>query len=146
MNTHTLSDIITISNCGRDIAASTFWQSKFAQSGYLHISINAGAFRLLAPPRMSDAIRDMRQWPKHIVVSMLPRDQWEKGWHCVEWMVGDGSDNPWSCHLSPHQIDRSPLPEDAGKLWVGSVCDWTHGKPHKRLGGNAYLQIVPQLP
>jgi hypothetical protein len=88
----------------------------------------------------------MRRGAKHIVVSMLPTEKWREREFCVEWMVEDGSDTPWSCQLSPGQVDRAPNHEDVGKEWLGSVWDFINGRPHKCLERPAYHQIVPTLP
>ena len=80
------------------------------------------------------------------MISILPAADWRPGAHCVEWLVEDGSDEPWSCHLSPGQIDRAPGPDDVGKPWIATVWDEKKGRPHKCLERVAYFQIVPTLP
>lgn len=139
-------NVLTIENHGPIILRSNYWQSDLAARGLMYLSANAGAFRLLVPAALRAAISEMRQGAKHIVVSMLPPDQWQPGAYCLEWMVEDGTDNPWSCHLSPGQIDRAALPEDVGREWIGSVWDAKKGRPHKCLERPAYCQIVPRLP
>lgn len=88
----------------------------------------------------------MRPGAKHVVLSVLPAEQWREGAYAAEWMVEDGTAEPWSCHLSPGQIDRAPGPDDAGKEWIASVWDEKNGKPHKCIERPAYVQIVPSLP
>lgn len=141
-----MTDILTIKNHGTIIVASNYWDSPLARGGYLYLSTNAGAFRLLVPDGQRSAISDMRPGAKHIVVSMLPKADWVEGKYCAEWMVEDGTKAPWSCHLSPSQIDRVPGPEDVGKQWIGSVWLRKNGRPHKCLERPAYVQIVPSLP
>lgn len=138
--------IITIANHGPLIVASSYWQSEAAQHGKLYISVNAGALRLLVPLSQRQAISDMRPGARHVVVSMLPVAQWREGKYAVEWMVEDGTDSPWSCHLSPGQIDRAPGPDDVGKQWIATVWDEKNGRPHKCIERPAYVQIVPRLP
>lgn len=141
-----MSDPLQITNHGPLIVASNYWQTEAAQHGRLYLSTNAGAFRLLVPLSQRVAISDMRPGARHVVVSCLPAEQWREGAYCVEWMVEDGSDSPWSCHLSPGQVDRAPLPDDVGKQWLATVWDEKNGKPHKCIERPAYCQIVPQLP
>ena len=141
-----MNDILQITNDGPLIKATNFWQSEAAARGALYISVNAGAFRLLVPSIHQGIIADMRQGAKHVVISMLAHSKWQDRAACVEFMVEDGTPNPWSCHLSPPQIDRAPGPESVGKEWTASVWDWKQGKPHKCMERPAYFQIVPTLP
>lgn len=141
-----MPDTLHITNHGPLITASNYWQTEAAQRGKLYLSTNAGAFRLLVPLSARRAISDMRHGARHVVVSFLPSARWAEGQYCVEWMVEDGSDEPWSCHLSPDRVDRAPTPDDVGKQWIASVWDEKNGKPHKCLERPAYVQIVPRLP
>jgi hypothetical protein len=125
--------ILKFENDGPLLLASNYWQSEMAAAGKLSQSQHA-------------VISDMRPGAKHIVVSMLPRDKWADREYCLEWMVEDGSDTPWACHLSPGQVDRAPNHEDVGKEWRGSVWDFVQGRPHKCLERSAFYQIVPELP
>lgn len=140
------SPLLTITNHGPLILSSNYWSSELAARGLLYLSTNAGAFRLMVPLSQRVAISDMRAGAKSIVVSMLPVDRWRPGEYAVEWMVEDGSGSPWSCHLSPGQIDRAPGPEDVGRAWIGTVWDLKNGRPHKCLERPAFFQVVPSLP
>ena len=42
----------------------------------------------------------------------------------LEVLFDDGTDDPWSLHLSPQAVDRMPLDTDSAQPWVLSV--WTH--------------------
>lgn len=90
------------------IIGSNFWLTEHAQRGLFYLSTNAGAFRLIVPHLQRNAIVDMRKGAEHVVVSFLPADKWIEGQYCVEWMVEDGSESPWPCHLVPGQMDRMP--------------------------------------
>lgn len=138
--------MLEIVNHGPLIEASNYWDSEAARDGYLYLSINAGAFRLLVPDVHRRILSDMRPGAKYVVVSFLPLKDWQDGEYCVEWMVEDGSSEPWSCHLSPSQVDRMPTPDSVGVEWVASVWDRKKGRPHKCLERKAYCQIVPHLP
>lgn len=141
-----MPDILSITNHGPLITATDYWQSQLAARGLLYLSTNAGAFRLLVPLQMRAAISEMRPGARHVVVSMLPPDRWADGQYCAEWMVEDGSDSPWSCHLSPGLVARAIIPADAGQQWIATVWDCKAGRPHKSLERPAYAQIVPSLP
>jgi hypothetical protein len=100
------------------------------------VSINAGCFRLLVPQSQQVAISEMRSGAKYIVVSMLPRDKWVDRQYCLEWMVEDGSDIPWTCHVFPGAVDRAPNHEDVGKEWRGSVWGLSTRSPPQMLGAS----------
>ena len=138
--------MLYIKNHGPLIEDSNFWDSEQAAAGYLYLSTNAGALRLLVPGPQREIISDMRPGSKHIQVSFLPTDQCAPGKPCAEWLVEDGSDNPWSCLLSPGQLDRSASPDDVGREWIATVWDWKNRRPHKCLERPAFVQIVPTLP
>lgn len=144
-----MPDILSITNHGPLVTASNFWRTEAAQHGKLYLSVNAGAFRLLVPLSQRRAISDMRPSAKHVVISILAgaaEGKTSPEGYAVEWMVEDGSDSPWSCHLSLGQLDRLPGPDDVGKQWLATVWDEKNGKPHKCLERPAYFQIVPRLP
>lgn len=141
-----MPDALTITNHGSLITASNFWETGAALRGRLYLSLNAGAIRLMVPDNQRARISDMRPRSKYVVVSFLPAEKWREGAYAVEWMVEDGRGDPWSCHLSPGQIDRMPLAEDVGREWIATVWDRKNGRPHKCLERPAYVQIVPSLP
>jgi hypothetical protein len=110
-------NILTFENDGPLLVASDYWQSETAAAGKLYVSINAGCFRLLVPQSQHAVISDMRPKAKHFVVSMLPRDKWVDAEYCLEWMVEDGSNSPWSCH--PSLLSARPrIALVAQKYWV----------------------------
>lgn len=141
-----MSDILQITNHGPLVTASNYWETEHAARGFLYLSTNAGAFRLLVPTVQRQMISDMRPGAKHVVVSVLPAGQVSPEGYVAEWMVEDGSDSPWSCHLSAGQLDRIPTPDDVGKQWLATVWDLKNSKPHKCIERPAYCQIVPRLP
>lgn len=138
--------ILEITNHGPLITGSNYWQSEMAANGMLYLSVNAGAFRLLVPSVHRAVISDMRKGAKYAVLSFLPLEKWQDGQYCAEWMIEDGSADPWSCHLSPGQVDRCPTSDDVAKPWIASVWDLKKGRPHKCLERLAHCQIVPSLP
>ena len=144
-----MPDILQITNHGPLITASNYWQTEHAQRGLLYLSTNAGALRLLVPLSQRHAISDMRPGAKHVVVSILAgaaEGKTSPDGYVAEWLVEDGSDSPWSCHLSLGQLDRIPTVDDVGREWIATVWDEKNGRPHKCLERPAYVQIVPHLP
>jgi hypothetical protein len=137
---------LLITNHGPLITSSTYWDGEYAAKGFLYLSTNAGAYRLLVPLSQRQIISDMRPGAKYVVVSFLPPAKWQPKQYCCEWLVEDGTAEPWSCHLSPGQVDRAPIPEDVGREWLATVWDCKNGRPHKCLERPAYCQIVPSLP
>ena len=101
-----------ITNDGPRITSTDYWQTEHSRRGILYLSINAGCFRLLVPTALAPEVDEMRS-AKHIIISMLPKLKRRDGQYAVEWMADDGTDDPWSCHLSPGQCDRLPRRVDA---------------------------------
>jgi hypothetical protein len=95
---------------------------------------------------MQFGLRFLSHWSPPLLELLEPRDKWADAEYCLEWMVEDGSDTPWACHLSPGQVDRAPDHADVGKEWRGSVWDFVKGRPHKCLDRPAFYQILPALP
>lgn len=144
-----MSDLLQIANHGPLIVSSTYWDTDLAARGLLYLSINAGAIRLLVPHSARQCISDMRPGARAVVLSILQHDHWPAegvAGYVAEWLVEDGTTEPWSCHLSAGQLDRIPGPDDVGKEWVATVWDRKDGRPHKCLERPAYVQIVPSLP
>lgn len=161
-----MTDILHIANHGPLVVSSTYWDTALAARGLLYLSINAGALRLLVPHSARQCISDMRPGARHVVLSILQRDRWpdklraplaadmrtelltlgDAPPYVAEWLVEDGTAEPWSCHLSAGQLDRIPGPDDVGKEWIATVWDRKDGRPHKCLERPAYVQIVPSLP
>lgn len=137
-------ETLHIENHGPMITASNYWQSEAAQAGKLYLSVNAGCFRLMVPDNQRGIISDMRLGAKHIVVSYLS-GEWHDGQFAVEWLAEDGTASPWSCHLSPGQVDRKAGRDDTGKEWVAAVWVWKKGGPQKAFERKAYCQIVPEF-
>lgn len=162
-----MPSILQIANHGPLVVSSNYWDTEHAARGLLYLSINAGALRLLVPHSARQCISDMRPGARHVVLSILQRDRWpdmlrapisadmvteqmsvpaHPTGYVAEWLVEDGTAEPWSCHLSAGQLDRIPGPDDVGKEWVATVWDRKDGRPHKCLERPAYVQIVPSLP
>lgn len=138
--------MIEIENNGPDILSSNFWDSEVAQGGFLFVSVNAGAFRLLVPDSWLPEIPDMRKGAKFHVISILPEGRANENGYVLEWLIEDGSDEPYALHFGMTSLDRLPLPDDVGREWSGSVWGRRRGRPHKFFERPAYAQVVPELP
>ncbi|MDR1496979.1 MAG: hypothetical protein LBS59_01000 [Puniceicoccales bacterium] len=139
-------DFLKIENAGAEIVSSNFWGSEYSRKGYYYLSVNAGAFRLLVPQSQHAELEEMRRGARYVVVSMLPKKQWEPRKFCVQWVVEDGGEEPYAIQMSEPQIDRICTPEDIGKQWIASIWNLKKGVPHKCLERPAFFQIVPALP
>lgn len=129
--------MITIGNKGPEIDSTNYWDTEHAQSGYLYLSFNAGAARLLVPDSQLAAIKEMRTG-KYVIIS---RGKYQ-GREAYELLFEDNTDNPYSIHIVAEQSDRLIPATDAGKDFIFTV--WT--KPGKQLELPAKYRIVKQLP
>ena len=141
-----MDDFIKVENHGPLITGSNYWECDYAVRGYFYLSINAGTFRLLLPDSRRGDVADMRVGLRHVIVSMLPVDQFAPSKYVCEWLCEDHSEDPWTAYLSEGQIDRHPTAEDVGKEWLATVWIRKRGKPHKVFERPAYFQIVPKIP
>jgi len=137
---------LTIHNHGPLIRATNFFDSPMARAGMLYLSINDGCFRLLVPDCLRSSVSDMRIGAKHVAITALSSEGWVDGEYAIEWMIEDGTDSPWSCHLSTGQIDRALGAADVGRQWIASVWARKKGRPHKCLERPAYLRFADRLP
>lgn len=99
-----------IENDGPLIVSTDYWRSEHGAAGALYLSVNAGAFRLLVPPRVEgDVPLD------GVVGAAVSRGPYrELGLtDALEVLLDDESDSPWCAHLSLDSVDRLPLDEDA---------------------------------
>ena len=118
-----MAETLRIENNGPDITRTTFWQTELARTGKCSLSSNAGAFRILMPQQHLGAVRDMRS-AHTVVVSRGPMTLEGRALpDALELLFDDGSDDPWSLHLSPSQVDRMPLDTDSAQAWTCTV--WT---------------------
>ena len=74
---------IIIHNQGQAIRSTSYWDSEQAKAGYVYLSWNAGAGRLLIPDRLKPILREMRD-AREVLVSRGP------------W-VDQATATPWSC-------------------------------------------------
>lgn len=62
------SPIFFIENEGQAVARTDYWQSVQAQAGYVYLSWNAGAARLLVPDAAKHLLREMRG-AEYVIIS-----------------------------------------------------------------------------
>lgn len=93
--------MLTIRNSGQEIAETNYWSLPHAQRGFLYLSGNAGALRLLVPAAAGDYLAEMRTGTSvTIEPSTTPG--------CVDIVFEDGSDAPFSVSLDRRQCERAP--------------------------------------
>lgn len=95
-----------IENEGQAVARTDYWQSVQAQAGYVYLSWNAGAARLLVPDAAKYLLREMRG-AEYVIISKGALH----GRDALELVFEDGSDAPFVIHMLSEQCDRL-LPEN----------------------------------
>ncbi|MBJ7543286.1 hypothetical protein [Rhodomicrobium udaipurense] len=121
--------MMRIDNDGPEIVSTDYFETPNARAGALFLSVNAGVFRLLVPPRLEYALCEMKTG-REAIISRGPWPEMGRD-DALELMFEDGTDNPFALHFGVEQIDRMPLREDEGRS--GLICTvWTTG-PTRRL-------------
>lgn len=122
---------LTIENRGQAIVRTNYWDSEPARAGFVYLSWNAGAGRLLLPDAVKDHLREMRS-ARYVIVSRGP---WlEQGAReALELLFEDGSDEPYVVTLVAEQCDRLLPDSDQGGGFAITV--WTRGGEKLRLPG-----------
>jgi hypothetical protein len=134
---------------------TNYFESALAEQGMLFATFNAGAARLLVPtlheaelPEMVGAeyvILSCGTWPRPPVrqpngtLRLLPP---QRG--ALEVLFEDGSQSPYSIHLSPAQQDRQLPKHDRGRTDL-ELLVYTEG-PTLRLRYQARYRMVASLP
>lgn len=103
--------MIEIVNDGPRIISTTYWQTDHARRGLFYVSVNAGAFRLLAPEIQAAEVPDMCRGAQYVVVT---RGRFA-GRDALEIVFEDGSRTPYSLHVDARQVDRLPAASDEGR-------------------------------
>jgi hypothetical protein len=133
---------LAFANRGQDILSTNYWQSDWATSGLLFLSVNSGAFRLLIPPNARHCIPEMKRGAKHIVLSLGQKS----GRMSIELLFEDKTSTPYVVYIETKACDRVFAQNDVGKEWIASVWDCENGQPHKCFELPAYCQVVNRLP
>ena len=95
------SEMISLRNDGERLVETNYWDSESARRGLFHVSINAGAFRLLVPQAHENDICEIRTG-RHAVVTRGLYPPTKKSMYEV--MFEDGSDCPFALWLSLGQF------------------------------------------
>jgi hypothetical protein len=132
--------MLRVENNGQDIVSTNYFETDWARGGYVFLSMNAGAFRLLLPPVQEPELLEMEK-SSYIVVSRGP---WEemKNRDAVEILFEDGSSSPYCLHIGIEQVDV--LPDRRRDDLIFSV--WTaKGKSLERPGRFRKTKRIPWL-
>lgn len=113
--------MITINNDGQKITSINYWDTEQALKGYLYLTWNAGAGRLLLPDSQLAFLPEMSTG-KYVIVSRGP---WKErgGREALELLFEDESDSPFCLQLVAEQCDRM-LP-DADQGGGFDIAVWT---------------------
>lgn len=131
---------LIIENRGQAIVRTNYWDSEAAQHGFLYLSWNAGAGRVLVPDSQKSILREMKGAPA-VVVSRGPwHDQ--GGRDALELMWDDGSEAPFAVHLVAEQTDR--LIPDTQQGGGFAITAWTRGGLKGRWPGR--YRVVASIP
>lgn len=132
--------MLTIENRGQAIAKTNYWDSDHAQAGYLYLTWNAGASRLLIPDSQKPMLREMKS-AREVIVSRGPWSA-QGGRDALELLWEDDSDAPFCLHLVAEQTDRLLPDTDQGGGFV--ITAWTRGGLKQRWPGR--YRTVDQIP
>ncbi|HFO9369580.1 hypothetical protein, partial [Escherichia coli] len=108
-----------------------------AQAGYVYLSWNAGAARLLVPDAAKHLLREMRG-AEYVIISKGTLH----GRDALELVFEDGSDAPFVIHMLSEQCDRLLPENNQGGGFVVTV--WTRGGNQLRYPGK--YRVVENLP
>jgi hypothetical protein len=136
--------LIEVQNHGPLLLSTNYWESPLAERGLVFCSVNAGAIRLLLPPQRYGDLAEMRTGK----FCVLSRGPWpaERKPEAIEIMCEDGSDTPYSLHLTPESFDLLPAEPESGKEWTLAVYVAKDGKPHKSMERVCHWRRVDRLP
>lgn len=133
---------LVISNDGKDLIATNYWEHNMAKKGLFFLSTNAGAFRLLTPENSEDTIAEMKTG-RYCIISISPSNSTEYR-YLVELLFEDHTQTPYYFTFTSNQMGPLfPCKEEDGKWFVLSV--WTKGCK-KVLEMKAYLRFVDRIP
>lgn len=103
--------MIHLVNDGPRLLRTSYWQTEHAARGYLYLSINAGAFRLLVPAPLEAHDGSPNPYAVHLVtqqVDRLPADH-DRGsrWICTVWTAGEDGESAIEALSLPATYRRS---------------------------------------
>ncbi|HAV1239711.1 TPA: hypothetical protein JGU28_004489 [Salmonella enterica] len=131
--------MFTISNSGQAIRETNYWQTEQALGGYVYLSWNAGAARLLVPDQAKSMLREIKS-ADYVIISKGKYN----GRDALELLFEDGSDNPFCVHMLTEQTDRMLPENEQGGGFVVTI--WTRGGQKGRFQGKyREVAILPCL-
>ena len=136
--------MIYVANNGPVLVATNYWDDPVAQAGLFVVSLNAGTVRLLVPSVWETEIPDMICNTEHVVVSRSQHGP-SAGGFALEILMEDGSEQPFSLHLSAGQIDRLPAWSDDQRRCRFALYVNRDG-PRCVFECDAFTQVVPGFP
>ena len=111
-----MKPLLTFANDHQNIRSTNYFDSESAAKGFLYLSWNAGAGRLLIPDNQLHILAEMRTG-KYVVVSAGPWPE-ERRPNGLEIMFEDNTNSPFSCLISIAQCDRVLPSSDEGGGFV----------------------------
>jgi|GEM_PF-1912442 len=101
-----------IRNADQEVRATTYWGTEHARRGYLYLSFNGGALRVLVPEPAAGVLAQLppEGTPCEYLQEGLPE---EPGMPALVW--DDDPARPFRIAVSRHQVDRRLPPEDGGR-------------------------------
>lgn len=132
--------MFTTQNKAQSIIQTDYWDSDHAKAGYLYLSWNAGAARVLVPDSQKPMLREMKS-ATEVIVSRGPWTD-QGGRDALELLWEDRSDSPFVVHLVAEQTDRLIPEQQQGGGFV--VTAWTRGGMKGRWPGR--YRVVTEIP
>lgn len=97
-------ELVTFENDGVKITSTSYWKSDASLQGWIFLTWNAGGARLLVPPRMNNAVQEMKT-ALYVIVSQGPTaDRQADG---LELLFEDKSGNPYVLNIQSEMYDRA---------------------------------------
>lgn len=115
-------NFISFENNGPTLIASNYWDSDYAKRGFLFLTTNAGAYRLLVPDLQLNCVQDMLTAKEVILTYGFSKSDSQ---HMVEILFDDHTNFPFVLNLSINQLDKGITKAgDGGRdfLIYGSGC------------------------
>ncbi len=131
---------LEIRNDGEAIASTNYWDSPHAEAGYVFLSRQGGAVRLLIPDLLASLPQDIGA-PREVLISRGPYP--DGGFDdALEILFEDDSSSPYVIIIPVQCTDYPPAQDDHGTttqctLWTRQGCVAEY---------HAVLQTVPRLP
>ncbi|SCC90986.1 conserved hypothetical protein [Thiomonas sp. X19] len=137
-----MNEWLGIVNQGQSIASTNYWGSEMERAGYVYLSWNAGAARLLLPDSMKQDIREMEA----AGLVIISRGPWVErgGQDALELLFEDETDTPYCMNILAKQTDRNLSARDKGGEFPVTV--WTRdGEMLRRQGRHRSVRAIPCL-